>query len=98
MQETQVPFNLGYSPPGYKRVRHDLASKKQQQPQQSVTLWKKKNDKNRITASLKMLEQFQMFIGSVTLKTFLNLKKRYLLEWKIQSKSFLKNFFFLDIP
>ena len=58
----------------------------------------KKNDKNRITASLKMLEQFQMFIGSVTLKTFLNLKKRYLLEWKIQSKSFLKNFFFLDIP
>ena len=97
MLEPQVPFNLGYSPPGYKRVRHDLVNKNQQQPQQSVTLWKK-NDKNRITASLKMLEQFQMFIGSVTLKTFLNLKKRYLLEWKIQSKSFLKNFFFLDIP
>ena len=55
MQETQVPFNVGYRPQRCKRVRHDLASKKQQQQQQqSVTLWKK-NDKNRITASLKML-------------------------------------------
>jgi len=40
MQETQVPFNMGYRPQGCKRVRHDLASKKQQQ-QQNVTLWKK---------------------------------------------------------
>ena len=53
MQETQVPFITGYRPQGWKRVRHDLASKKQQQ-QQSVTLWKK-YDKNRTTASLKMM-------------------------------------------
>ena len=62
MQETQVPFNLGYSPPGYKRVRHDLASKKQQQPQQSVTLWKKKMIKIELLLALKCWNSFKCLL------------------------------------